>query len=109
MKTANVAESKNRLSEHLAAENAPLARVVPSPARQRNRTVLGSGRGSVIVKKSLVDPLIPLGDWEMLGEIRRDGRAQRDRRAVSRTATASCEPEQVKAFRDTWRDGIVNM
>ena len=25
-------------------------------------------RRSVIVKKSLVDPLIPLGDWEMLGE-----------------------------------------
>ena len=69
MKIANVAESKNRLNEHLATvENAPLARVVPSPARQCNRTVLGSGRGSVIVKKSLVDPLIPLGDWEMLGE-----------------------------------------
>lgn len=84
MKIASVAESKNRPSEHLAAaENAPLARVVPSPARQRNRTVLGSGKESVIVKKSLVDPLIPLGDWEMLGEIRRDGRARRDSRAVS--------------------------
>ena len=84
MKTANVAESKNRLSEHLAAaENAPLGRGVPSPARQRNRTVLGSGRGSVTVKKSLVDPLIPLGDWEMLGGIRREDRARRDRRAVS--------------------------
>ena len=69
MKTAGVAESKNRPSEHLAAaENAPLARVVLSPAHQRNRTVLGSGRGSVIVKKSLVDPLIPSDDWEMLGE-----------------------------------------
>ena len=83
MKRTNVAESKNRLSGHLAAENAPLARVGPSPARQCNRMVLGSGRGSVIVKESLVDPLIPLGDWEMLGEIRRDGRAQRGRRAVS--------------------------
>ena len=64
MKTANVAESKNRLSEHLAAENAPLARVVPSPARQRNRTVLGSGRGSVIVKElgRPSDPAWRLGD-----------------------------------------------
>ena len=69
MKIANVAEFENRLGEYLATtENAPLARVVPVPARRRNRTAIGSGRGSVIVKKSLVDPLIPLGDWEMLGE-----------------------------------------
>ena len=79
MKIANVAEFKNHLSEYLAAvqsgeeleirkRNTPLARVVPIPSPQRNRTVLGSGRGSVIVKGSLVDPLIPLGDWEMLGE-----------------------------------------
>ena len=79
MKIANVAEFKNHLSEYLAAvqsgeeleirkRNTPLARVVPIPSPQRNRTVLGSGRGSVVVKGSLVDPLIPLGDWEMLGE-----------------------------------------
>ncbi len=79
MKIANVAEFKNHLSEYLAAvqngeeleirkRNTPLARVVPIPAHQRNRTVLGSGRGSVVVKKSLVDPMIPLGDWEMLGK-----------------------------------------
>ena len=42
--------------------NAPDARVV-----RRNRTVLGSGRGSMIVRTSLVDPLIPPGDWEMPG------------------------------------------
>ena len=79
MKVVNVAEFKSRLSEYLAAvqngeeleirkRNVPLARVVPIPARRRNRTVLGSGRGSAIVKESLTDPLIPLDDWDMLGE-----------------------------------------
>ena len=79
MKIANVAEFKDHLSEYLAAvqngeeleirkRNVPLARVVPIPARRRNRTVLGSGRGSAIVRTSLTDPLIPPGDWEMLGE-----------------------------------------
>ena len=42
--------------------SAPDARVV-----RRNRTVLGSGRGSVIVRTSLVDPLIPPGDWDDAG------------------------------------------
>ena len=79
MKVADVAEFKDHLSEYLAAvrngdeleirkRNVPVARVVPVPARGRNRTVLGSGRGSVIVRGSLTDPLIPPGDWEMLGE-----------------------------------------
>lgn len=79
MKIADVAEFKDHLSEYLAAvqngeeleirkRNVPLARVVPIPASRRNRTVLGSGRGSAIVKTSLTDPLIPLDDWEMPGE-----------------------------------------
>ena len=51
-----------------AVRNVPLARVVPIPASRRNRTVLGSGRGSAIVRTSLTDPLIPLDDWEMPGE-----------------------------------------
>ena len=79
MKIANVAEFKDHLSEYLAAvqngeeleirkRNVPLARVVPIPIRRRNRTVLGSGRGSVTVRGSLTDPLIPPGDWEMLNE-----------------------------------------
>ena len=79
MKIVDAAEFKDHLSEYLAAvqngeeleirkRNVPLARVVPIPARRRNRTVLGSGRGSAIVRKSLTDPLIPLDDWEMLGE-----------------------------------------
>jgi len=79
MKVANIAEFKNHLSRYLAAvangeevevrkRNAPVARVVPVRPRNRNRTVLGSGRGSVVIKGSLVEPLIPTEDWEMLGE-----------------------------------------
>ena len=79
MKIADIAEFKHRLSEHLAAvangeeveirkRNVPLARVVPVPRPARNRTVLGRGRGSVLVRASLVEPLIPSGDWGMLAE-----------------------------------------
>lgn len=79
MKVANIAEFKNHLSRYLSAvangeevevrkRNAPVARVVPVRPRNRNRTVLGSGRGSVVIKGSLVEPLIPTEDWEMLGE-----------------------------------------
>ena len=81
MRVANVAEFKNHLSEYLAAvangeeveirkRNAPLARVVPVRPRNRNRTVLGSGRGSVAINGSLVEPLIPTDGWEMPGEQR---------------------------------------
>ena len=81
MRVANVAEFKNHLSKYLAAvangeevevrkRNAPLARVVPLRPRNRNRTVLGSGQGSVVVKGNLVEPLIPTCRWEMPGENR---------------------------------------
>ena len=79
MKMANIAEFKNHLSEYLAAvangeqvevrkRNTPLARVVPIRRPTRNRTVLGCGRGSVVVKGDLTAPMIPGADWEMLGE-----------------------------------------
>ena len=77
MKVANIAEFKNHLSTYMAAvangeeveirkRNVPLARVVPAGAPARNRTVLGCGTGTVIVKASLTEPLIPHDDWEML-------------------------------------------
>ncbi len=67
MKIANVAEFRNHLSEYLAAvasgeqvevrkRNVPLARVVPVRQPGRNRTVLGCGRGSVVVKTDLTAP-----------------------------------------------------
>lgn len=76
MKIVDIAEFENRLSEHLATvgngeeveirkRNVPLARVVPVPRPTRNRTVLGCGRGSVVVRASLVEPLISSGDREM--------------------------------------------
>ncbi len=79
MKVANIAEFKNHLSEYLAAvangeeveirkRNAPLARVVPFRTPGRNRTVLGCGAGTVIVKADLTEPMIPPEDWEMLQE-----------------------------------------
>ena len=77
MKVANIAEFKNHLSEYLAAvaggeeveirkRNVPLARVVPLRAPQRNRTVLGCGVGTVVVKSDLTEPMLPEEDWEML-------------------------------------------
>ena len=79
MKVANIAEFKNHLSEYLAAvadgeeveirkRNAPLARVVPIRPSGRNRTVLGCGAGTVVVKADLTEPMIPSEDWEMLQE-----------------------------------------
>ena len=79
MKIANVAEFKNHLSEYLAAvasgeqvevrkRNMPLARVVPIRQPGRNRTVLGCGKGSVVVKTDLTAPMLPEADWEMLGD-----------------------------------------
>ena len=70
MKIANVAELKNHLSEYLAAvangaqvevrkRNMPLARVVPVRQPGRNQTVLGCGRGSVVVKTDLTAPMLP--------------------------------------------------
>ena len=79
MKIANVAEFKNHLSEYLAAvangeqvevrkRNMPVARVVPIRQPGRNRTVLGCGKGSVVVKADLAAPMMPDTDWEMLGD-----------------------------------------
>ncbi len=79
MKVANIAEFKNHLSEYLAAvadgeeveirkRNAPLARVVPIRPSGRNRTVLGCGAGTVVVKADLTEPMIPSEDWELLQE-----------------------------------------
>ena len=79
MKIANIAEFKNHLCEYLAAvangeqvevrkRNTPLARVVPIRRPGRNRTVLGCGKGSVVVKADLTAPMIPVADGEMLGD-----------------------------------------
>ena len=81
VKVADIAEFKNHLSEYLAAvangeevevrkRNKPLARVVPIHRTGRNRTVLGCGEGSVVVKSDPTAPMIPDPDWETLGDER---------------------------------------
>ncbi len=82
MKITSVTEFRNRLSEYLAAvangEEAevrkramPLARVVPIRRAGGNRTVLGCGEGSVVVKSDLTAPMMLDADWEMSGDERR--------------------------------------
>jgi prevent-host-death family protein len=78
MKVANVADFKNNLSKFLAdvekgeaveirKRNIPIAHLVPFESGQRvNRTQLGCGRGSVVVKGDLTEPMMPEENWEML-------------------------------------------
>ena len=78
MKTASIAEFKNRLSEYiskveqgeeieLCRRNIPIAKVVRIAGRQPNNTRLGCGAGTVKIKGNLTEPLIPLASWNMLG------------------------------------------
>ena len=75
-KTATIADFGSHLAEHLAAvqrgdevvvtnESVPVAKLVPVTV-QKNRTVLGSGRGTAQILGPLDEPLIPEEDWEML-------------------------------------------
>jgi len=78
MKVTNIAELKQNLSRYIAAvergeevevrrRNVPIAKVVPISRVSKNKTVLGCGRGSAMIHGDLTEPLIPDGDWEMLG------------------------------------------
>ena len=77
MKTTNVADFKKHLSTYLAVaeggatvevcrRNVPIARVVGVPRAKRNRTRLGCGKGTGVVLGDIAEPLMPLGDWNML-------------------------------------------
>lgn len=79
MKTINVAEFKKHLSSFLTLvekgetveihrRNVPIAQVVALPAKKKNHTVLGCGKGSVTFCGSVTEPLIPAADWGMLQE-----------------------------------------
>jgi len=79
MKTTNVAEFKKHLSSFLALvekgdtveihrRNLPIARVVALPAKKKNRTVLGCGKGSITFHGSVTEPLILAEHWEMLAD-----------------------------------------
>jgi prevent-host-death family protein len=77
MTTANIAELKNHLSEYLrivekgeqveiAKRNIPFAVISPLPKERRNKTKLGSARGSVQVLCDLTQPAMDDDEWEML-------------------------------------------
>jgi len=78
MKTANVAELKNRISEYLAAvekgeeievtkRNVPIARIVPIRKKTQNQTKLGCGKNTGRVLGDITEPFIPEDGWGMLG------------------------------------------
>lgn len=82
MKIANIAELKNRLSEFLAfveqgeeieirRRNVPIAKVVPLAVKRPNRSQLGCGERTVKILGDLTEPLIPAGNWDGLGRLKR--------------------------------------
>jgi antitoxin (DNA-binding transcriptional repressor) of toxin-antitoxin stability system len=76
---ANIAEVKNHFTEYLrkvssgneigiCKRNVLIARITGTiPKKNRNKTKLGCGRGSVTVTGDLTAPMIPENDWSMLG------------------------------------------
>jgi prevent-host-death family protein len=74
MTRTNIAQFKSQLCEFLGRveggesveicrRNRPIARVTPIVAPHENRTVLGCGKGTVVVHGDLTGPV--LDDWEM--------------------------------------------
>jgi len=78
MKAVNIAQFRAHFSEYLSdvergeevqvcKRNKAVARVVRiQNDKPRNRTRLGSARGTIKVLGSLTDPAVDLEDWEML-------------------------------------------
>ncbi len=77
MKVANIAELKNNLSQILSfvekgekvqvcKRNIPIAYIVPLDEKKKeNMTQLNCGKGSVVIKSDLTEPMIPETNWEM--------------------------------------------
>ena len=78
MKTANIGELKNKLSQfinlvekgevvEIRKRNIPIAIIVPHDfIKLQKRTKLGCGKGSVKILVDLTEPLISEDDWDML-------------------------------------------
>ncbi len=75
-KAINVADLKNRLSEHLDAvehgedvvicrRNVPFARITAMPLR-RNQTKLGFDRGRIKLRGDVTGSAVPESDWNAL-------------------------------------------
>ena len=78
MTTTNVGDLKSHLSHYLrlvadgepvqvCKRNVAIAQIVPVASRVANRTVLGCGAGSVVIKADLTEPAMESCDWNMLG------------------------------------------
>ncbi len=77
MKTANVAEFKNHLSQYLRVvksgepvqicnRNQSIAVLSPIEKKRKNRTTLGRGKGSARITSDLTAPVFDEADWDML-------------------------------------------
>lgn len=78
MKTVNIAQLKNNFSKFLSLvekgeeirickRNIAIAKLTSIQRNEKkNHTKLGCGLGSVEIKESLTEPMIPFEDWEML-------------------------------------------
>ena len=77
MKVTDIAEFTAHADKYLAAaaqgqeveigeRDRPVARLVPVRVHGRNRTVLGRGAGTIVVKADPTEPMMPPEDWEML-------------------------------------------
>ena len=79
MKIAHIAELKNRLSEYMRLveggeeveirkHNVPIARVVPLRRKVSTAERLGAGAGTVKIRGSLTESMIPPRAWNSLGK-----------------------------------------
>ena len=77
MASTNIAELRANLSRVLervaggeavevCRRNVPIARIVPLERRSPNRTELGCGAGTVVIKGDLTEPAWSTDDWDML-------------------------------------------
>lgn len=79
MKSANIAEVKRHFSHYMSVvaqgedvqickRNLAVARIVPEPAPQKNRTQLGCVRDTVTVLSDLSEPAMDASQWDVLGD-----------------------------------------
>jgi len=79
VKTVSAAELKNHLSHYVAEvekgevlgitrHNVLVAKVSGIRSWTRNRTILGTARGSVLLSEGLTEPFLPASDWDMLND-----------------------------------------
>ena len=77
IKTVNVAEIKNHLSEFIAGvergdevvickRNIPVAKMTSIPKPRKNTSKPGWAKGTIRVRGDITSPAIPIEEWNML-------------------------------------------